>query len=278
MSELRKTLWLDASPEIVFQYFTDADKMALWCGRSAEVEPEPGGVYRLDLGEAGRMNGRFLRVEAPSFVSFEVFPPSGVDTPPSVIEVSITPEAGGSRVDVRQTGLESPFDTIAGHGWDNHLARLAVVATGGAPGPDPLCERSMESLAEPPARPSSAELARGWIEAWKRFDIDWLRARLAPDFVHVSPFGRFDDRDTYLAAIEPMARKSVTELSIGDIVASGDQAVIRFENRTRRGAVDSCDWVRVEDGTIREIRSFYDSTKVREILSPEEQESLDGSA
>jgi len=123
----------------------------------------------------------------------------------------------------------------------------------------------------------SAELARGWIEAWKRFDMEWLRRHLAPDFVHVSPFGRFDDRETYLAAVEPMARKSVNELTILEIVAGGEVAAIRFENRTPAGAVESVDWVRVEGDVIREIRSFYDSAKVREVLSPDDQESLGGS-
>lgn len=123
----------------------------------------------------------------------------------------------------------------------------------------------------------SAELAEGWLEAWRRFDMDWLREHLAPDFVHVSPFGRFDDREEYLAAVEPMARKSVAELTVREIVASGAVAAIRFENRTAKGVVESVDWVRVEGGVIREIRSFYDSAKVREVLSPADQESLDGS-
>jgi ketosteroid isomerase-like protein len=123
----------------------------------------------------------------------------------------------------------------------------------------------------------SAELAVGWIEAWIKMDMEWLRQRLAPDFVHVSPFGRFEDRESYLAAVEPMARKSVVELTVKDVVASGNQAAVRFENRTPKGVVESCDWVRVENDLITEIRSFYDSAMIREVLSPAEQESLDGS-
>lgn len=123
----------------------------------------------------------------------------------------------------------------------------------------------------------SGELARGWIEAWTRLDLEWLRQRLAPDFVHVSPFGRFEDRESYLEAVEPMARKSVVDLTIKDVIASGNQAAVRFENKTPNGIVDSCDWVRVENDQIKEIRSFYDSTKIREVLSPEDQETLDGS-
>lgn len=128
-----------------------------------------------------------------------------------------------------------------------------------------------------PNKERSAELAVLWIEAWINMDMEWLRQRLAPDFVHISPFGRFEDRDSYLAAVEPMARKSVVELTVKDVVSSGNQAVVRFENRTPKGVVESCDWIRVEDDLIKEVRSFYDSVLIRQVLSPAEQESLDGS-
>jgi hypothetical protein len=123
----------------------------------------------------------------------------------------------------------------------------------------------------------SARLAAGWIEAWVRMDLDWLRKHLAPDFVHVSPFGRLEGRDSYLATVEPMARKSVMELSIREVVASGDQAAVWFVNKTPGGEVETCDWVRVQGDLIREIRSFYDPSAVRETLTPDEQKSLDSS-
>ncbi|MDH3457719.1 MAG: nuclear transport factor 2 family protein [Gemmatimonadota bacterium] len=123
----------------------------------------------------------------------------------------------------------------------------------------------------------SAQLAVGWIEAWIRMDMEWLRQRLAPDFVHISPFGRFDDRESYLAAVEPMARKSVVELVVKDVIATGNQAAVWFENRTSKGVVESCDWVRVENDVIKEIRSFYDSVLIREVLSPDDQKGLNGS-
>jgi ketosteroid isomerase-like protein len=118
------------------------------------------------------------------------------------------------------------------------------------------------------------ELAVGWIEAWIRMDMDWLRQHLAPDFVHTSPFGRLEGRDHYLATVEPMARKSVAELTIIEVIAGGDRAAVWFENRTPKGVVPSCDWVSVQGDLITEVRSFYDSAKVREVLSPDEQESL----
>ncbi len=125
-------------------------------------------------------------------------------------------------------------------------------------------------------KPTAGELAAGWIEAWKRMDIAWLRQRLALDFVHVSPFGRLEGRDLYLATVEPMARGSVRQLRVKEVIASGDQAAVWFENHTDAGAVPSCDWIRVENGRIREIRSFYDPSKVREVLSASEQADLGG--
>ncbi len=122
----------------------------------------------------------------------------------------------------------------------------------------------------------SGELAKGWIEAWIRMDMDWLRQHLAADFVHTSPFGRLEGRDHYLETVAPMARKSVNELVISDVISDGDQAAIRFENHTPGGVVDSCDWVRVHGGRIVEIRSFYDSAAVREVLTEEDQDRLDG--
>jgi len=123
----------------------------------------------------------------------------------------------------------------------------------------------------------SAELAVGWIEAWIRMDMEWLRRHLAPDFIHTSPFGRLEGRDSYLATVEPMARKSVMGLTVRDVIASGNQAAVWFENRTPNGAVESCDWIWIENDLIREIRSFYDSAMIREVLSPNEQESLGAS-
>ena len=123
----------------------------------------------------------------------------------------------------------------------------------------------------------SAELARSWIEAWSRMDLGWFRENLASDFVHVSPFGRLEGREHYLATVEPMARKSVVKLVVKQVVATGNQAAVWFENRTSKGVVESCDWVCVESGEIKAIRSFYDRATIQEILSPADQRDLEGS-
>ena len=140
---LEKTIWIDAPIAVVHSYFTESDKMSRWAGIGAKLDPVPGGIYRLDMGKAGIMEGRFVEVSESRIVQ-EIDAPDG--GAPSRIEITLTEEAGGCRVAIRHEGLVSPFDRIASRGWDHHLARLSVVATGGAASADSLCTKPMSAL------------------------------------------------------------------------------------------------------------------------------------
>jgi len=120
----------------------------------------------------------------------------------------------------------------------------------------------------------SAGFAADWIKAWIGMDVEWLRKRLARDFVQISPFGRLEGRENYLETVAPVARKSVQELKFKELIAGRNQAVIWFGNPTPAGVRPACEWVRVENGLIVEIQSFCDSATVREVLSSCEQENL----
>ena len=115
----------------------------------------------------------------------------------------------------------------------------------------------------PPA-PSAEEMARTWLRAWDTGDLSLLR--LAPDFVHTSPFGRFEGAEEYLRVVEPMSRKSVVGITVRDVIGVGDRAAIRYDLETTAGVVEACDWVYVEDGRIREVNAYYDSTTNRKAL------------
>jgi uncharacterized protein YndB with AHSA1/START domain len=69
---LSKSIWIDAPPEIVFPYFVEADKLARWTGENAEVNPVPGGFYRLDMGNAGVITAQIVTIEPPRFLSYQV--------------------------------------------------------------------------------------------------------------------------------------------------------------------------------------------------------------
>ena len=111
---------------------------------------------------------------------------------------------------------------------------------------------------------SPAEMARTWLRAWDTGDLDLLR--LAPDFVHTSPFGRFEGAEEYLRVVEPMSRKSVRGITVIDVVEGDGRAAIAYEVETTAGTVEACDWVFVRDGVIAEVKSYYDSVTNRAAL------------
>ena len=111
---------------------------------------------------------------------------------------------------------------------------------------------------------SPEQLARTWLRAWDTGDLSLLR--LAPNFVHTSPFGRIEGADEYLRIVEPMSLKSVRGITVKDVITSKDRAAITYAVETTAGTVEACDWVFVENGLIREVNSYYDSVTNRAAL------------
>jgi len=47
MAELAREIMIDATPETIWPYLTEPDKHVDWCGTVAELDPRPGGIYRV---------------------------------------------------------------------------------------------------------------------------------------------------------------------------------------------------------------------------------------
>ena len=135
-----REIQIDASPETVFEFFTDPVKAVRWMGVAATLDPRPGGVYRVEIGPYTAV-GEFVEVDPPSRIAWTWgWEEDGMSTPPgsSLLEITLTPEAGGTFVRLTHSGLPTPEAIEAhGHGWDQYMPRLAIAATGGDPGPDP---------------------------------------------------------------------------------------------------------------------------------------------
>jgi uncharacterized protein YndB with AHSA1/START domain len=134
-----------ARPETVFAFFTDPEKMVRWKGSKAELDPQPGGVYRVEISEQAIARGEYVEIEPPSRVVFTwgwEGQESGsgehaVSPGSSRVEVSLTPDGDGTLLRLRHFGLPEPALDVHGQGWDLFLGRLAVAAAGGDPGPNP---------------------------------------------------------------------------------------------------------------------------------------------
>ena len=103
---------------------------------------------------------------------------------------------------------------------------------------------------------TAADLARAWIDGWNAGTPDDIP--LADDFTHSSPYGTVSGRQKYLEWVKPLAAQNVAELRVVSVLGGGDEAAIWFEMDSGGQVVKTVDWVRVRDGQIVSIQSFYD--------------------
>jgi uncharacterized protein YndB with AHSA1/START domain len=133
-----------APPEVVFPYFTDPEKMVRWMGIEATLDPRPGGVSRIVVNPEAVMAGEYVEVVPHTKVVFTWgWERNGLLTLPpasTVVEVSLTPEEDGTLVRLVHRQLPEEVAEFHRIGWGYYLPRLATVAAGGDPGPDPAAD------------------------------------------------------------------------------------------------------------------------------------------
>jgi uncharacterized protein YndB with AHSA1/START domain len=130
-----------ASPETVFDFFTDPDKMIQWMGRSAELDPRPGGNLRCDINGDAVASGEYVALDRPGRIVF-TWGWEGADsvTAPgsSTVEVLLEPDGDGTQLRLLHRDLPSAESAEKhSHGWRHYTERLAAVAAGEDPGADP---------------------------------------------------------------------------------------------------------------------------------------------
>jgi uncharacterized protein YndB with AHSA1/START domain len=134
-----REITVDAPPETVFPYFTDADRMIRWMGTDAELDPRPGGTFLVNVGGSHVARGEYVEVDPPSRVVFTWGwdnPESVVQPGTSTIEVTLTAQGDGTRVVLTHKDLPEGAGEPHGRGWDHYMARLVVAGGGGDAGPD----------------------------------------------------------------------------------------------------------------------------------------------
>lgn len=121
-----------APPEIVFDYFVDAELILSWIGDYAVLDAQPGGEFTLDI-EGIPVRGRYLEVDPPKRVVVTWGHAGSATLPPNSTEVEfkLTPADGGTLVSVEHRNL--PTDQLASHrtGWPMFLERLRHGLTSG---------------------------------------------------------------------------------------------------------------------------------------------------
>ena len=129
-----------ASPATVYSFFSDVTRWLRWQGVDAEIELEPGGVFRMNVRGDGYASGSVLEVLPERRLVFTWgWEDEGLGVPPGSTVVEIELERDGDGTLLRLTHRDLPSDAVETHraGWEHYTSRLVVVAEGGDPGSDP---------------------------------------------------------------------------------------------------------------------------------------------
>jgi uncharacterized protein YndB with AHSA1/START domain len=136
---VRREMQIAAPPATVFAFLTDPEKILRWIGTEANVEPHPGGLYLVNVSGKDIARGRFTEVIPVHRLAYSFGWEGRESTPPGsgLIEIDLIDQGSGTLLRLTHSGLPDA-ETCDSHeqGWDHYLARLAVAAAGGDPGPD----------------------------------------------------------------------------------------------------------------------------------------------
>lgn len=143
--QIERETVIDAPVERVWALITDAEHVGRWFGDAgAEIDLRPGGEMVLRWAEHGTSRGRVVAVEPHSRFSYRWAPfkePGGeepVDGNSTLVELTLHPEADGTRLRVVESGFTAlatseaqRAENHAGNtrGWQAELDELRDYAT-----------------------------------------------------------------------------------------------------------------------------------------------------
>lgn len=119
------TTRIAAPPEVVFPYFTDPALIITWMGDHADLDPQPGGMFAVDVGTSPA-RGTYVAVEPPSRVVFTWGMPGSHNLPAGSTTVEVILTADGNETIVSLTHHDLPPEHRPGHktGWETFLGAL----------------------------------------------------------------------------------------------------------------------------------------------------------
>ncbi len=139
--QVRRETYIAAPPATVFAYLTDPEKIVGWMGSQAQTEPQAGGIYLVKgiAGSSRAARGAFREVVPVHRLAYSFGWEDGSEIPPgsSLVEFDLIDQDGGTLLRMTHSGLPNAAQCAAhNEGWEHYMRRLAIVASGGDPGPD----------------------------------------------------------------------------------------------------------------------------------------------
>jgi uncharacterized protein YndB with AHSA1/START domain len=123
------SVWIDATPDHVFPFFTDPARLTQWLGHTAELDPVPGGRFAVDINDR-LVRGNYVEVQPPHRIVFSWGDAGSAQLPPgaSRVEVDLQAAGNGTKVTLRHHGLSGEQRADHARGWPVVLGRLVAAS------------------------------------------------------------------------------------------------------------------------------------------------------
>ena len=126
---LHRTVVIRATPETVFQFFTDSARWANWWGAGSTIDAQPGGKVYIRHPNGVESLGEVLEVQHPERIVFTYGFVSGKPMPPgsSRVTIELAPDEAGTRLQLLHEFAEvAPRDEHV-QGWRFQLSLFSNV-------------------------------------------------------------------------------------------------------------------------------------------------------
>src|SRR5215471_2419003 len=133
--EIRRSIYIAASPATVFTLLTDPARMKTWLAEIVEADVRPSGVFRISEPSGTTIEGTYVEILQDRRIVFTWGGIMGLVAGQTTVEITLEPQGHGTLVKLRQFGL--PKSAIEPHdsGWAySALPKLRDAAEGRDPG------------------------------------------------------------------------------------------------------------------------------------------------
>jgi uncharacterized protein YndB with AHSA1/START domain len=136
-SEVERVIRIRARPETVWRYWTDPERICAWWGESAELDPRPGGICRVNLGGNAVMTGEYLELIPYHRIVFTFGWEPVAGAPPvlpgsSTVTITLAADGDDTVMTLRHTVLPPAAQGQTLAGWSRFLPLLATAAAASA--------------------------------------------------------------------------------------------------------------------------------------------------
>jgi len=160
---LDRTVVINATPEIVFRFFTDSARWSKWWGVGSTVDATPGGKIYIRHPDGTEAAGAVIEAQAPKQFVFTYGYVSGkpIAVGSSRVTIRLEAERGGTRLHLHHDLANAAVRDEHVQGWRFQLSLFANVVTDEVnAGATDVADAWFDSWAEPDAAKREATLGR----------------------------------------------------------------------------------------------------------------------